>query len=154
LARQAGEEDEDSALPASKRMTLLPRFKKLPVKRVVALQNVTGDTRLTVSYDDAGTGLLPSGAPGSEIASFLIRGMEDVAAKYNATGKVGDGQGSLKFNGVSTGVQRGFNMYSRVHSGVCMSIEGKAFDSGEHPLRRGGQRRDDPGQGRGAGGAA
>ena len=69
-------------------MTLLPRFKKLPVKRVVALNNITGDTRLSVSYDDAGTGLMPAGTPSAEIAAFLISGMEDVAAKYNATGKV------------------------------------------------------------------
>jgi hypothetical protein len=80
--------DEEATLPAAKRMTLLPRFKKLPVKRVVALNNITGDTRLTVSYDDVGTGLMPAGAPRAEIASYLISGMEDVAGKYNATGKL------------------------------------------------------------------
>ena len=56
------------------------------VKRVVALSNITGDTKLTVSYEDGSA--LPRGTTNPDIATFLISGIEAVSEKYATTGKV------------------------------------------------------------------
>jgi len=81
---EGGEETEGVADTGVKRMALLPRFKRIPVKRVVSLSNVTSDTRLSVAYD----GLVPTGLPSPEVATYVVSGMEEVAAKYAVTGKV------------------------------------------------------------------
>ena len=69
---EAGEETEGVAQTDVKKLALLPRFKRIPVKRVVSLSNVTSDTKLTVSYDS----LVPAGLPSSEVSAPI--GLEGV----------------------------------------------------------------------------
>ena len=58
---------------------LLPYLKKLPVKRVVHLANLTSDpVRLTLLYNTTTPHGLPPGARGAEMATFNITGIDTV----------------------------------------------------------------------------
>eukprot|EP00232_Nephroselmis_pyriformis_P023456 CAMPEP_0182865414 /NCGR_PEP_ID=MMETSP0034_2-20130328/7674_1 /TAXON_ID=156128 /ORGANISM="Nephroselmis pyriformis, Strain CCMP717" /LENGTH=1056 /DNA_ID=CAMNT_0024997707 /DNA_START=203 /DNA_END=3373 /DNA_ORIENTATION=- len=75
-------EEPDLEAGGVKRRTLLPRMKKLPVKRIVSLPNVDKDeVNLKVFYKD----LLPPGVYDDLLGDWTISGIVNASTKYNTT---------------------------------------------------------------------
>ena len=81
---------ESEQAAAFKPKTLLPYMKRVPVKRVVHLPNVTADPiHFSLHYNISQGMPLPPGAASAEMASFTLTGVDAVLSKYNTTGKLG-----------------------------------------------------------------
>jgi len=92
---------EDAISEGSVR-SLLPHMKKLPIKRIVHLSNVTASPiRVSLSYNTSTHHGLPPGVDMPELASFEITGIEGVIERYNVSGVVG-----LRFEADYGGVMR------------------------------------------------
>ena len=64
-------------------------MKRVPVKRVVHLPNVTADPiKFSLVYNLSQGSPLPPGAPSEELASYTLTGLESVLSRYNTTGKI------------------------------------------------------------------
>ena len=67
--------------------TLVPRFKRLPARRVVTYADVAADFRVAARY--AGAPLPPAAADGGDlVADWAVGGVAAARAANNATGKV------------------------------------------------------------------
>eukprot|EP00238_Polyblepharides_amylifera_P003501 CAMPEP_0196575666 /NCGR_PEP_ID=MMETSP1081-20130531/5089_1 /TAXON_ID=36882 /ORGANISM="Pyramimonas amylifera, Strain CCMP720" /LENGTH=964 /DNA_ID=CAMNT_0041894035 /DNA_START=70 /DNA_END=2964 /DNA_ORIENTATION=- len=86
-------EGEDTL--GSKKMKLLPLFKKYPVKRVVSLTHKSGDALLEVGYSDAPSDYLPS----DSLAAYTISGVDSLSSNYSFQGKV-----NVHFQVTSSGI--------------------------------------------------
>lgn len=74
---------------AFKPKTLLAYMKRVPVKRVVHLPNVTADPiKFSLLYNLSQGSPLPPGAPSEKLASYTLTGLESVLSRYNTTGKI------------------------------------------------------------------
>lgn len=83
---QVKESEQETAF---KPRTLLPYMKRVPVKRVVHLPNVTADPiHFSLHYNLSQGMPLPPGAASAEMASFTLTGVDAVLSKYNTTGKI------------------------------------------------------------------
>eukprot|EP00898_Chlorokybus_atmophyticus_P000372 jgi/Chlat1/1335/Chrsp118S01754 len=79
-----GTDEEGAALAGVK---LVPRGKKIPAKRAVAMNGRTSDFSLALAYDEENSSL-PPGTTSADIASFEIAGVSNISSKHNSTGKV------------------------------------------------------------------
>jgi hypoxia up-regulated 1 len=78
-----------TASTASAPKLLIPRFKRLPARRVVTYANVTGDFAVTARYAGGAAPLPPAAADsGDLVASWGVGGVAASRAAHNATGKV------------------------------------------------------------------
>ena len=92
---------EDAIVEGSVR-NLLPYMKKLPIKRIVHLNNVSASPiRISLSYNTSTHHGLPPGVDSPELASFEVTGIEGVIERYNVSGVVG-----LRFEADYGGVMR------------------------------------------------
>jgi len=71
--------------PEHDRKTLLPLYKRFPVRRVVSVANATEDAKFTVHHADPER--LPPGIVDAKVAEFAITGVPDAMKKHD---KVGD----------------------------------------------------------------
>ena len=71
--------------PEHDRKTLLPLYKRFPVRRIVSVANATEDAKFTVYHADPE--LLPPGIVDAKVAEFAIAGVQDAMKKHD---KVGD----------------------------------------------------------------
>ena len=82
--------------------SLLPCMKKLPIKRVVHLTNVTASpVRFSLSYNTTTHHGLPPGVDAPELATFEVTGIEKAIERYNTSGSV-----DLRFEADYGGVLR------------------------------------------------
>ena len=83
-ATQVKAEEAEAAL---KPKTLLSLMKKFPIKRVVHVPNVTADPiKFALLYNISQDSELPPGAASTQMAQFVLTGVDAVLAKYNTTG--------------------------------------------------------------------
>ena len=79
----------DDALTTGSVRNLLPYMKKLPIKRVVHLNNVTASPiRMSLAYNTSTHHGLPPGVEAPELASFEVTGIEKAIERYNTSGVV------------------------------------------------------------------
>lgn len=75
---------------AFKDKAVLPFMKKVPIKRVVHLPNVTADPiKFSLQYNTSQGSPLPPGVSSPEMAHFVVTGIDTTLTKYNTTGKMG-----------------------------------------------------------------
>lgn len=75
---------------AFKDKAVLPFMKKLPIKRVVHLPNITADPiKFSLQYNSSQGSPLPPGVTSPEMAYFVVTGVDSTLSKYNTTGKMG-----------------------------------------------------------------
>lgn len=73
---------------AFKDKAVLPFMKKVPIKRVVHLPNVTADPiKFSLQYNTSQGSPLPPGVSSPEMAHFVVTGIDSTLTKYNSTGK-------------------------------------------------------------------
>jgi len=73
---------------AFKDKAVLPFMKKLPIKRVVHLPNITADPiKFSLQYNTSQGSPLPPGVSSAEMAHFVMTGVDSTLSKYNTTGK-------------------------------------------------------------------
>ena len=73
---------------AFKDKAVLPFMKKLPIKRVVHLPNITADPiKFSLQYNSSQGSPLPPGVTSPEMAHFVVTGVDSTLSKYNTTGK-------------------------------------------------------------------
>jgi len=72
---------------AFKDKAVLPFMKKLPIKRVVHLPNITADPiKFSLQYNTSQGSPLPPGVSSAEMAHFVMTGVDSTLSKYNTTG--------------------------------------------------------------------
>ncbi len=73
---------------AFKEKAVLPFMKKVPIKRVVHLPNITADPiKFSLQYNITQGSPLPPGVASTEMAQFVVTGVDSTFGKYNTTGK-------------------------------------------------------------------
>ena len=78
----------DEAEAAFKDKAVLPFMKKVPVKRVVHLPNITSDPiKFSLQYNTSQGHPLPPGAASKQMAEYVVSGVDGILTKYNTTGK-------------------------------------------------------------------
>ena len=78
----------DERESAFKDKAVLPFMKKVPVKRVVLLPNITADPiKFSLLYNTSQGLPLPPGAASKQMAEYTVTGVDGVLSKYNTTGK-------------------------------------------------------------------
>ncbi len=79
---------QGEAEAAFKDKAVLPFMKKLPIKRVVHLPNITADPiKFSLQYNTSQGSPLPPGVTSAEMAHFVVTGVDSTLSKYNSTGK-------------------------------------------------------------------
>ncbi|DBA73173.1 hypothetical protein WJX79_004877 [Trebouxia sp. C0005] len=75
---------------AFKEKAVLPFMKRLPIKRVVHLPNITADPiKFSLQHNTSQGSPLPPGVTSPEMAHFVVTGVDSTLSKYNTTGKMG-----------------------------------------------------------------
>ena len=93
---------DDAAIIEGDVRNLLPYMKKLPIKRIVHLNNISASPiRISLSYNTSTHHGLPPGVDSPKLASFEVTGIEGVIERYNVSGVVG-----LRFEADYGGVMR------------------------------------------------
>ena len=78
----------DEGEAAFKDKAVLPFMKKVPVKRVVHLPNITSDPiNFSLQYNTSQGHPLPPGAASRQMAEYVVTGVDGILSKYNTTGK-------------------------------------------------------------------
>ena len=79
---------QGEAEAAFKDKAVLPFMKKLPIKRVVHLPNITADPiKFSLQYNTSQGSPLPPGVASAEMAHFVVTGVDSTLSKYHTTGK-------------------------------------------------------------------
>lgn len=79
---------EGQAESAFKDKAVLPFMKKVPIKRVVHLPNITADPiKFSLQYNISQGRPFPPGTASPEMAQFVVTGVDSTISKYNTTGK-------------------------------------------------------------------
>ena len=74
---------------AFKDKPVLPFMKRVPVKRVVHLPNITADPiKFSLRYNTSQGTPLPPDAASAVVADFVVTGVDATLSKYNTTGKL------------------------------------------------------------------